>query len=116
LVPVVGECVGIGSGGRNPVEGAVGEWFTHAGVAPSQSLPTVRALDPTGRLDDPFVDDDDSIFEHDIDRLDAAGVTRGCSPPANGRFCPRGSSSWGGLCRRNSAIWCEEDRSNTCPP
>ena len=35
-----------------------------------------------------FVDDDDSIFESDIDKLATAGVTRGCNPPVNDRFCP----------------------------
>ncbi|HEX2153013.1 MAG TPA: GerMN domain-containing protein [Acidimicrobiia bacterium] len=37
---------------------------------------------------DLFVDDDDSIFEGDIDRLGTAGVTQGCNPPANDRYCP----------------------------
>jgi glucose/arabinose dehydrogenase len=35
-----------------------------------------------------FVDDDGSIFEDDIDRLATAGITLGCNPPANNRFCP----------------------------
>jgi hypothetical protein len=48
----------------------------------------VRALDLTEQLDDPFVDDDDSVFEADIEKLAAAGVTRGCNPPVNDRFCP----------------------------
>lgn len=38
---------------------------------------------------DLFVDDDDSIFESDIDRLATSGVTRGCNPPVNDQFCPR---------------------------
>jgi len=37
---------------------------------------------------DLFIDDDDSIFEGDIDRLGTAGVTKGCNPPTNDRFCP----------------------------
>ena len=37
---------------------------------------------------DLFTDDDSSTFEADIDRLATAGVTRGCNPPANDRFCP----------------------------
>lgn len=37
---------------------------------------------------DLFVDDDGSIFEADIDKLGTAGVTLGCNPPANDRFCP----------------------------
>ncbi len=49
----------------------------------------VRAL---GYTDDGggdlFIDDDDSIFEGDIDRLGTAGVTKGCNPPSNTRFCP----------------------------
>jgi hypothetical protein len=36
----------------------------------------------------PFVDDDTSIFEDDIAALHAAGITRGCNPPANTRYCP----------------------------
>ncbi len=35
-----------------------------------------------------FSDDDGSTFELDIDRLGTAGVTKGCNPPANDRFCP----------------------------
>ena len=37
---------------------------------------------------DLFDDDDGSTFENDIDRLGTAGVTRGCNPPTNDRFCP----------------------------
>ena len=35
-----------------------------------------------------FTDDDTSIFEADIEWLADSGVTRGCNPPANDRFCP----------------------------
>ena len=35
-----------------------------------------------------FTDDDNSEFEGDIDRLATAGVTKGCNPPSNTRFCP----------------------------
>jgi hypothetical protein len=37
---------------------------------------------------DLFLDDDGHVFEGAIDRLGAAGATRGCNPPANDRFCP----------------------------
>jgi hypothetical protein len=37
---------------------------------------------------DYFVDDNDSIFEGDINAVAAAGITKGCNPPANNRFCP----------------------------
>jgi hypothetical protein len=32
--------------------------------------------------------DDDNVFHDDIDWLAAAGVTKGCNPPANDKFCP----------------------------
>ena len=37
---------------------------------------------------DLFTDDDGSIFEADIDKLATAGITKGCNPPDNDRFCP----------------------------
>ncbi len=37
---------------------------------------------------DLFVDDDVWIFEADIDKLATAGITRGCNPPVNDRYCP----------------------------
>jgi hypothetical protein len=49
----------------------------------------VRALGYTDNGGgDLFVDDDGSVFEADIDRLGTAGVTKGCNPPANTRYCP----------------------------
>ena len=49
----------------------------------------VRALGYTDNGGgDLFIDDDGSIFENDIDRLGTAGVTKGCNPPVNDRFCP----------------------------
>jgi hypothetical protein len=35
-----------------------------------------------------FVDTAGSVFEDDIDRLAAAGITKGCNPPDNDRYCP----------------------------
>lgn len=35
-----------------------------------------------------FVDDNGSIFEADIDAIAEAGITKGCNPPANTRYCP----------------------------
>src|SRR5690606_39950973 len=49
----------------------------------------VRALDYTDPgAGDLFDDDNGHVFEGDIDRLATAGVTRGCNPPTNDRFCP----------------------------
>lgn len=48
-----------------------------------------RSLDlPRPTSSDWFVDDDDSVFEDDIDRLAAVGITLGCNPPDNTMFCP----------------------------
>lgn len=48
----------------------------------------VRALDLPVTTTDFFVDDDGHIFEGAIDRLAEAGITQGCNPPVNNRFCP----------------------------
>ena len=47
-----------------------------------------RALGLTDQADNPFTDDDGSVFENDIEKLAAAGITRGCNPPANDNYCP----------------------------
>jgi hypothetical protein len=35
-----------------------------------------------------FIDDDTSIFEGDIEWMAANGITLGCNPPTNDRYCP----------------------------
>jgi hypothetical protein len=47
-----------------------------------------RTFSLTDRGTASFVDDDESIFEADIEKLAAAGITLGCNPPDNDRFCP----------------------------
>jgi hypothetical protein len=42
-----------------------------------------------------FTDDDDSIFEADIEWLAGAGVTAGCNPPTNDNYCPSDSVTRG---------------------
>ncbi|MGH8934785.1 MAG: S-layer homology domain-containing protein, partial [Acidimicrobiia bacterium] len=37
----------------------------------------------------PFIDDDGSVHEADIATIAALGITKGCNPPANDRFCPK---------------------------
>ena len=50
----------------------------------------VRAFGYTDNGDgDLFTDDDGDTFENDIDKLATAGVTLGCNPPANDRYCPK---------------------------
>lgn len=46
-----------------------------------------RALDLPGGATNTFVDDDGSIFEADIARVAAAGITQGCTADGT-RFCP----------------------------
>jgi hypothetical protein len=48
----------------------------------------VRALALPAGATTAFTDDDDSEFETEIESLASAGVTRGCNPPANDRYCP----------------------------
>lgn len=58
----------------------------------------VRAFDlPITEETDRFRDDDQSIHEKGIDRLAAAGITVGCNPPENDRFCPTKSVIRGDL-------------------
>lgn len=47
-----------------------------------------RALDLPQSNSVDFIDDDDSIFEGSIQAIAAEGITFGCNPPANTRFCP----------------------------
>jgi hypothetical protein len=48
----------------------------------------VRALGLPPVASSPFTDVE-GIFTDDINRLAAAGITRGCNPPANTEFCPK---------------------------
>jgi subtilisin family serine protease len=49
----------------------------------------VRSLELTTNTHPGFVDvPSDSTFAQDIGRLATAGITRGCNPPVNDRFCP----------------------------
>ena len=47
-----------------------------------------RALQLPPGSGNPFVDDDNSVFEAQIEALAASGITAGCNPPTNNRFCP----------------------------
>jgi hypothetical protein len=40
------------------------------------------------RIHVPTGDDDGSVHEDDIEAIAAAGITHGCNPPDNDRFCP----------------------------
>ena len=44
---------------------------------------------------DTFIDDNDSVFEADIEWLAAQGITRGCNPPVNDMYCPNDPTTRG---------------------
>jgi hypothetical protein len=48
----------------------------------------VRSLGLEDSDGDRFRDDNQSIFREDIDTVAEAGITAGCNPPDNDRFCP----------------------------
>ncbi len=54
---------------------------------------TLGLTDDGGR--DWFTDDDGSLFEADINKLAQAGITKGCNPPDNTRYCPQDRVSRG---------------------
>jgi hypothetical protein len=83
------------------------EWLAATGISRAATRPTtpcsaptprspgarwlpflVRALGLTDRGVVDFVDDNGSVFEADIERLATAGITVGCNPPDNDRYCP----------------------------
>jgi len=49
----------------------------------------VRALGLPATTTDYFTDDEGHVLEGAINRLAAAGITKGCNPPENDRFCPQ---------------------------
>jgi hypothetical protein len=55
-------------------------WFLY----PELDCTNAVLLDYDGR----FMDDDANTFVTNIESIAAAGVTRGCNPPFNDRFCP----------------------------
>jgi hypothetical protein len=47
-----------------------------------------RALSLPSTNEDFFNDDEGSVFENAINKIAEVGVTEGCNPPANTRYCP----------------------------
>ena len=56
-------------------------WFIHTNLTCSD--PVVLAYNGF------FYDDDNSIFESEIESIATVGVTKGCNPPFNDQFCPK---------------------------
>jgi hypothetical protein len=76
--------------GCNPPENTL--YCPHEPVSRAQMATfLVRALNLPNTDDSPFRDTAGSVHAAAIDALAAAGITRGCNPPANDRFCPANS-------------------------
>jgi hypothetical protein len=58
--------------------------------SPALALTLVLALLPPGGT---FVDDDGNAHEGAIEAIAEAGVTKGCNPPVNDRYCPHDTVS-----------------------
>jgi hypothetical protein len=72
-----------------------GVWSGWSGsVTPRAAAPSPPPPPPPPSADT-FIDDDDSIFEEDIEWLAAAGITQGCNPPVDDRYCPTASVTRG---------------------
>jgi hypothetical protein len=90
-----------------------GSWSSTINLAAGRRTVSAQAVDYLGRVSSTvsvelfvlaampsdlrkmFIDDNDSLFETDIARLAVQGVTRGCNPPTNDRFCPTSSVTRG---------------------
>jgi len=57
----------------------------------------VRALDLPATTAEPFTDTSDSVHQANIDALAAAGITKGCNPPSNDRYCPNDAVTRGAM-------------------
>lgn len=99
---VAGQHIGwVGDSGNAEWSGShlhfeIREGLTKWEAVPVNSYPSLEAAAPVEKLiaaahpwNGAFADDDDSVHEGDIDRLAAEGVTKGCNPPANTRYCPQ---------------------------
>jgi hypothetical protein len=53
-----------------------------------RSDPDLGAYEQGATSSGTFVDDDGNVHEGFIEAIAASGITRGCNPPANDRFCP----------------------------
>jgi VCBS repeat-containing protein len=78
-----------GSFTYTPEDGFRGtDTFTYTATDGETTSNVATAAITVARPLDTFVDDDESIFEDDIEWLAEEGITRGCNPPANDEFCP----------------------------
>ena len=71
-------------GNRLSVSGSAGP-FSPGPLVPE---PPAVSAEPQQPASGRFIDDDGSVHEESIELLAALGVTAGCNPPENDRFCP----------------------------
>lgn len=50
--------------------------------------PVEEGIEPRNPWNGQFRDDDDSVHEKNIEIMFAEGITKGCNPPTNDRYCP----------------------------
>src|SRR5690606_33298351 len=88
---------GGGGGGSNPPGGGGGSkppaqpgkpGGGGGSQQPPAKPPTKPPADPGGSTGASFIDDNGHVFEADIEWLANSGITKGCNPPKNDRFCP----------------------------
>ena len=78
--------VGITTGCNPPVND---RYCPDAAVTRGQMAAFItRARQLAASGDDFFTDDSDDVFERSINSIARAGITVGCNPPVNDRFCP----------------------------
>ncbi len=64
-----------------------------------------RILDLPQSGKDHFVDDAGSQFQGAINKIADAGITVGCNPPANNRFCPTENVTRGQMAAFFKRVW-----------
>ncbi len=91
-------------------DAGIGTWSDwSASLTPTATAPPP----PPPPVSDRFIDDNDSIFEADIEWLADAGITQGCNPPANDRYCPTATVTRGQMAAFLSRALGLTDRGDT---
>lgn len=87
-----GQLIGWVGDSGNAVEGVTHLHFelrqgsSHHGSTPIDAYPYLIAAE--GNYKGQFLDDEGSVHENNINKIFAEGITLGCNPPLNNKFCP----------------------------
>jgi len=81
--------------GNNVADVFVHQFLPDPSAATTTTTTSTTTTVPDSGGRDWFVDDEGHLFEGDINRFADAGITRGCNPPVNDRFCPDDSVTRG---------------------